>query len=137
MIEVKSKITGEVLAIFDTINKDNLGLTFHGSTDDRIQVIRMQYNEGQILRKRKGVKHSIPSDDVHTQKTLLVYRGQLLADIYDYDNLLLHTSLLKSGEFLICLQGGHGFKIREDNTVIFEVKTGPFLGDDKDRMWLD
>jgi len=34
---------------------------------------------------------------------------------------------------LILLEGGHGFFIKEDDTVILEVKNGPYLGAEMDR----
>ena len=41
--------------------------------------------------------------------------------------------LLRSGDILIFLAGGHDFTIIEEDTVVYEVKNGPYLGAEKDK----
>ena len=38
---------------------------------------------------------------------------------------------------MICLEGGHGYEILEDNTRVLEIKNGPYPGPEKDRRRLE
>lgn len=63
-----------------------------------------------------------------TPEVLVVRKGTCLMDIYSPDQKLLATRELTQGDTVVILSGGHGFRMLED-TVLFEVKQGPYLGD--------
>ena len=48
-------------------------------------------------------------------------------DIYGDDQTLLASRQLETGDLVISVGGGHGFRMLED-TVLFEVKQGPYGG---------
>jgi cupin fold WbuC family metalloprotein len=65
---------------------------------------------------------------VHTpSEVLLVTRGRCEVDIYDTDRTVAATHELKEGDVIILVGGGHAFRMLED-TVLLEVKEGPYLG---------
>ena len=69
-----------------------------------------------------------------TQEVMIVISGKLLAKIYDNNNELISCFNLEAGDIGIFLQGGHGYRVLEDNTLFYEIKNGPFGGsvlDDK------
>lgn len=69
-----------------------------------------------------------------TPETLIIRSGLVDADIYDPDGQLIRTVRLEEGDVLILVAGGHGFRMSADS-VILEVKQGPYLGaDDKRRI---
>ena len=47
-------------------------------------------------------------------------------DIYNDDRELVVTCELVTGDVMIMIGGGHGFRMLE-NTVFLEIKQGPFL----------
>ena len=48
-------------------------------------------------------------------------------DIFNDDQQLIATRELRTGDVVILVNGGHGFRMQED-TVLLEIKQGPYLG---------
>lgn len=73
--------------------------------------------------------------EVHgTTEVILVRKGSCDIDIYDKQKNKLVTREMGAGDIVLLLAGGHGFRMRED-TVLFEVKQGPYVGmADKERF---
>jgi hypothetical protein len=42
-------------------------------------------------------------------------------------------AILKAGDFIMLYDGGHGFKVLQDNTVFIEVKNGQFVTVEQDK----
>ena len=60
------------------------------------------------------------------------------ADLYyDLDRTMLCEKILQPGDCSITLHGGHNYLCLEDDTVIYEFKTGPYNGRDKDKEYID
>jgi hypothetical protein len=69
-----------------------------------------------------------------TTECIIVRKGACDIDIYNTRKELLTSRQLRTGDIVLLLAGGHGFRMRED-TVLFEVKQGPFVGNlDKERF---
>jgi cupin fold WbuC family metalloprotein len=69
-----------------------------------------------------------------TSECIVVRKGRCLIDIFDSNKNFVSTHELKTGTIILLLGGGHGFRMLED-TVLFEVKQGPYAGDlDKARF---
>ncbi len=73
--------------------------------------------------------------EVHgTTECIVVRKGSCAIDIYSQNKKILSTHELYLGDIVLLLRGGHGFRMRED-TVLFEVKQGPYVGmKDKERF---
>ncbi len=63
---------------------------------------------------------------IGTSEVLIVRQGRCLMDIYNDERELVVTRELKTGDVMLMVGGGHGFRMLED-TVFLEVKQGPFL----------
>ena len=59
--------------------------------------------------------------------------GSLLNHTVRVKGDLLTSIILNAGDIIVYLAGGHDFEILENNTQIFEVKNGPYLGTEKDK----
>ena len=53
--------------------------------------------------------------------------------MYNEANKKIKTVILKSGDMIIILGGGHSYKILENSTQAIEFKNGPFLGNEIDK----
>lgn len=86
---------------------------------------------GEVERHvHKPLKRTV----IGTPEVLVVSSGSCEVDIYTPDRRLVSTSALQTGDVLVMTGGGHGFRMIED-TVLFEVKQGPYPGvDEKDRF---
>jgi hypothetical protein len=66
--------------------------------------------------------------EVHgTNEVVVVRSGTCEVDIYDDDRIHVGSYSLFQGDVILLLGGGHGFRMHED-TVLFEVKQGPYVG---------
>jgi hypothetical protein len=71
---------------------------------------------------------------VGTSEVLIVKQGRAEIDIYDDDRQLVATRELRTGDIMLMVGGGHGFRMIED-TVFLEIKQGPYTGiDEKERF---
>lgn len=71
---------------------------------------------------------------VGTAEVLVVRKGRCELDVYNNERELVATRELRSGDIMLMVSGGHGFRMLED-TVLLEVKQGPYPGiDEKERF---
>jgi hypothetical protein len=71
---------------------------------------------------------------IGTPEVLLVEKGRMLLDLYADDRTFLGRRELSTGDIVVVSAGGHGIEFVED-TVLLEVKQGPYQGDlDKERF---
>ena len=63
---------------------------------------------------------------IGTSEVLVVRQGHCLMDIYNDARELVATRELRTGDVVLMVGGGHGFRMLED-TIFLEVKQGPFL----------
>lgn len=69
-----------------------------------------------------------------TAEVLVVHKGHYEIDIYNDERQLVATRELRTGDIMIMVGGGHGFRMLED-TVLLEVKQGPYPGvEEKERF---
>jgi hypothetical protein len=64
---------------------------------------------------------------IGTPETLIVRKGTVAADLYALDKSFLTTVTLNQGDIILLVAGGHCFRFQED-TVLFELKQGPYTG---------
>jgi hypothetical protein len=70
-----------------------------------------------------------------SQESWIVVQGQVKVDLYDTKGNLLHTDILTPGDISITLQGGHNYT-SEGISLVYEFKTGPYLGKELDKVEL-
>lgn len=82
-----------------------------------------------IWKRREG--------SVIAQESWVVLLGSVRCFFYDLNGELLSTVDLKKGDISITLEGGHTYLILEDDTLVYEYKTGPYEGQVLDKVFLD
>lgn len=60
-------------------------------------------------------------------EVILVRRGACEVQIYSPEREQVGTRSLKTGDLMMMVSGGHGFRMTED-TVLLEIKQGPYVG---------
>lgn len=65
-----------------------------------------------------------------TSEVLVVRKGHCLVDIYNDEQELAKTCELRTGDIILMIGGGHGFRMLED-TIFLEIKQGPYTGTDE------
>jgi len=127
---IKSKLTPtEVLASVITAGA-KAGRVDASDHAEILQVSTMTLPQGKVLKshKHKSVKRST----VGTQEAWLVISGQLQAQVFDTDNSFVEEVILTAGQCMTLFRGGHTFTVLTDDTVIFEIKNGPYYGTEID-----
>lgn len=76
------------------------------------------------------------NDKFLAQETWIVIKGKVKIYYYDTDGELLETAILNQGDCTITLEGGHNYEVIEDDTLVYEVKNGPYEGQAKDKFFI-
>jgi cupin fold WbuC family metalloprotein len=75
--------------------------------------------------------------NVIAQESWIVIQGSVKCIFYDTDNQIIATPILNPGDASFTLEGGHTYHILEDNTLVYEYKTGPYEGQALDKVFID
>lgn len=113
----------------------NDGLSFFSQDPEYMQVGVWKYSANKELKAHKH--NEVSREILWTQEVIFVKSGKIRADIYDSKKSKVAEIMMGSGDIIILLSGGHGYTILEDSTQVLEVKNGPYLGADIDRMRLE
>lgn len=99
-----------------------------------LQMACFQLDSGKTFKPHKHIQKHVQHDI--TQESWIVVRGSVRAILYDLDNTVIEEVDLLQGDCSITFRGGHNYLCLEDNTLIYEAKTGPYLGIEKDKMFI-
>jgi mannose-6-phosphate isomerase-like protein (cupin superfamily) len=118
---------GRLLAVivFDRYHKS--GITFFTPNELSQQLAYMHHPPGKIIEPH--IHTPAAREVLLTQETLFIKRGKLRVDFFDDQQNYLESRILEAGDVILLVQGGHGFEILEE-LEMFEVKQGPYKGDD-------
>ena len=111
------------------------GLNFFSQDSEFIQVGFWDYDKGKKLLAH--AHNEVPREVGLTQEVLFVKRGKIRARIYDSKQILVREFEVLAGDILIAFRGAHGYDILEDGTQVLEVKNGPYLGAEVDRVRIE
>lgn len=123
---------GPLLAFLLSGATDPGETTFPTPDDLNLQVGFVVYPAGGEIQRHdhKPLEREI----VGTSEVLVVRSGRCEIDLYDHDRQFVTTRELRAGDVILIVGGGHGFRMLED-TVLLEVKQGPYTGaDEKERF---
>lgn len=137
-IEVKEALVecveheGESIAFIIRAEKSVEETTFLTPEDFKQQLGFIVYPKGgEIIRHihKPMERHLVGMSEI-----LLVKKGLLEADFYTDEKQYLETRELREGDLVLLVSGGHGFRCIED-TVLVEIKQGPYIGpEEKERF---
>jgi len=75
--------------------------------------------------------------DVIAQESWMCIQGSVKCLLYDTDDSLITTPVLYPGDASFTLEGGHTYEILEDDTLVYEYKTGPYEGQEFDKTFIN
>lgn len=94
------------------------------------------------MRRPKGYKipphihKPVPREVKYTQETLVIKEGRVKVKFYDEKKAYLESRVLKAGDVILLVSGGHEFEMLEDTEMI-EVKQGPYAGENDKEIFND
>jgi len=104
--------------------------TFITPPDGKQQVGFIVYPKGGVIARH--IHKPLERHIIAMAEVIVVRSGHCQIDVYDESLSLVATRDLYQGDVVLMVGGGHGFQIKED-TVLLEIKQGPYLGvDDKE-----
>lgn len=99
-----------------------------------LQLAAMRLPEGKTFSPHKHIHYE--KKTTIAQESWVVIEGKVKAILYDVDDKIISEEFLNAGDCSITLYGGHTYEILEDNTLVYEYKTGPYLGVDSDKVFI-
>jgi len=99
------------------------GVNFFTDKKDVQQFGYMKHKKNYLIKPHLHKKRL--SKIVNTTEVLIIYKGILRVDFYDMRKKYLLSKKLYSGDIIMLISGGHGFKVLKDLEMI-EVKQGPY-----------
>lgn len=124
-VEYVSDQEGRLLAIWVSHEHEPPDTEFMTTSDVNMQLGFIKYPEGGYIQPH--IHLPIERHLVGTGEVLVVRSGKVEAFIFDCDRRLMKRKVMTTGDILVLIQGGHGFRMLED-TVLMEVKQGPYTG---------
>lgn len=106
------------------------------SENNFIQCAILNMEEGKTFKPHKHIWKE-RTRNVIAQESWIVIQGSVKCIFYDIDDSVIATPILYPGDASFTLEGGHTYKILEDNTLVYEYKTGPYEGQSLDKVFLD
>jgi cupin fold WbuC family metalloprotein len=101
-----------------------------------IQCSILNMEKGKTFRPHKHIWKE-RTRNVIAQESWIVIQGSVKCIFYDIDNTIIAEPTLYPGDASFTLEGGHNYLILEDNTLVYEYKTGPYEGQALDKTFLD
>ena len=117
---------GEPLAIIVRKNYKAPGIHFLTAGELSQQLGFMCHPAGKIIEPH--VHNHISREVRLTQEVLFIRKGSLRVDFYTSERQYLESYVVRSGDVILLVSGGHGFEVLEE-IEMFEVKQGPYVGD--------
>ena len=137
MIEYYSKVDPSKL-LHVVVRKEDLkpGRKDIISEEHFIQCSHLNMEKGKTFRPHRHIFKE-RTRDVIAQESCFVIQGSVKCIFYDLDDTLLVEPILYPGDASFTLEGGHNYEILEDDTLVYEYKTGPYEGQALDKTFLN
>jgi cupin fold WbuC family metalloprotein len=91
-----------------------------------LQVSMMRLPEGKSIVPHRHLPQSRITQG--TSEAWIVISGEVQATVFDFDSSPVATIDLVAGDCMVLYRGGHSFTVMSDNTVLYEIKNGPYYG---------
>ena len=137
MKKVYSRVEpGKLLHIINRYDEIE-GRTDVAPADQFIQLATLRMEKDKTFRPHKHIWKPAPREQVIAQESWVVIQGAVTIHMYDIDGTHIKDEIIKKGDCSMTFEGGHTYTIMEDDTVVYEYKTGPYMGIENDKVFID
>lgn len=105
--------------------------------DNFIQCATLKMKNGKTFPPHKHITKDRYYPKQIAQESWVVIKGKVKCKLYDINDQLIAEPILESGDASFTLYGGHTYEILEDNTIVYEYKTGPYEGQKLDKEFIN
>ena len=119
------------------VRKDDLvkGRTEVVSEEHFIQCALLNMEKDKTFKPHKHIWKN-RKRDVIAQESWIVVQGKVKCTFFDIDDNIIEEPILEPGDASFTLEGGHTYTILEDDTLVYEYKTGPYEGQELDKVFI-
>ena len=104
--------------------------------DNFIQCATLKMEKGKTFEPHKHITKDRHHPKQIAQESWVIIKGKVKCIFYDLDDTIISTPILEAGDASFTLYGGHTYEILEDDTIVYEYKTGPYEGQLLDKEFL-
>ena len=99
-----------------------------------LQLASIKMQKGHTFRPHKHVF----CEKVTTiaQESWVVIQGRVECIFYDLDDTVVARPVLYPGDCSMTFRGGHNYLALDDNTIVYELKTGPYFDQHTDKAFI-
>ena len=137
---IYSKIEkGKILHIIkrlSEIEQQDVDRTDIVDAENFIQCSALNIKKGKTFKPHKHIYKQRTHENQIAQESWIVIRGSVKCIFYDVDDAIIAEPILHVGDASFTLAGGHNYLILEDDTIVYEYKTGPYEGQKLDKVFL-
>ena len=101
-----------------------------------IQCAILNMEQGKTFKPHRHIWKE-RARNIIAQESWIVIQGSVKCIFFDLDDTIIATPILYPGDASFTLEGGHTYEILENNTLVYEYKTGPYEGQALDKTFLD
>jgi hypothetical protein len=136
MIHIHSAVDPALLLLVINRREDiSINRTDLSPGDQYLQCATKQLSKGTTFAPHKH-NELIRTTDV-TQEAWVFLKGRVAARFWDVDDTLIYETELGEGDAAVVFRGGHSFEVLEEDTILYEFKTGPYFGVEKDKTYIE
>ena len=125
-IDNVSDKSGKLLAMIIPAEYEAQGIQFFTPNEFSQQLAYMNRPQGYTIEPH--VHNPVPRNVEYTLEVLLIRKGKVQVDFYDTNLVYVDKRVLRTGDVILLVSGGHGFTMLEPTEMI-EVKQGPYAGE--------
>jgi len=134
MEKIYSKIEPGVLLHLVYRLEEVEGRTNIAPDEEFLQLASIRMKKGQTFKAHKHIR--VEKVTTIAQESWLVIRGSVECIFYDLDDTVIARPVLYPGDLSMTFRGGHNYLILEEDTIVYEYKTGPYLGQEMDKEFI-
>ena len=134
---IYSKVDGKVLHMVNFLDNKDLNRFDIVPEENFIQCAFLRMNKGKTFKPHKHIIKSRSFDNMIAQESWIVIKGKVKCIFYDINDKIIETIVLNPGDASFTLRGGHNYEILEEDTIVYEYKTGPYEGQINDKEFIN
>ena len=136
MERITSKQTGETLHIINRFKDITEPRKDVIPEDNFLQLAILKMPNKKTFRPHFHIPKKVNYKESIAQESWVVIKGSVKVIMYDLDDKVISTPILYPGDCSMTFQGGHNYEILEEDTVVYEYKTGPYKGVENDKEFI-
>ena len=115
---------------WETTNEERTDLSQH---TEFLQIATIKIAKSKKFPAHRHIYHDNHNSKTLAQESWVVIAGEVEVSYFDLDNSLICKKVLYAGELSYTFYGGHSYEGLSEHSQVYEFKSGPYLGRDKDK----